>query len=100
MAPHMKPARHPVTYWRLRRRWTLKDLSTESGISLPHVAAIETGRRGGSPQVWAALSRALGVPVPVLRPPDAIDEQQPDLFPRPEPDPNPPNPGGDSHEPS
>lgn len=81
--PVTKPPRSPLTYWRLRRRLTLKALSEATGgaISLPHVAAVETNRRGASPAIWAALAKALDVTVAQIRPPDADDALQASLFP-------------------
>jgi transcriptional regulator with XRE-family HTH domain len=85
--PIRKPVtRSAVTYFRLRRRETLKQLaervSEQEGValSLPHLGAIELGKRGASPAIWTALAKALDVTVAQLRPPDVDDALQPSLF--------------------
>ena len=82
-APVVKPPRSPLTYWRLRRRMTLKALSEATGgeVSLPHAAAMEVGRRFGSPQAWVALAKALDVTVAQIRPVPEDDARQDSLFP-------------------
>lgn len=57
---------HRVRRLRLRRRWTLKQASAESGISIRFLADVEAGRGNISVARLAGLARALGRPVAEL----------------------------------
>ena len=77
--PHWKgydvhPLRHARTYGPERR--TLQELGRQADVSWQHVAAIEAGRRGASPEVWRRLARALGVPLEQIKPDEIPDSRQ------------------------
>jgi hypothetical protein len=73
--PHWKGQRwevHPLRYVRTYgpEPRTLQELGRQADVSWQHVAAIEAGDRGASPQVWMRLAHALGVTVDRIKPPE------------------------------
>jgi len=52
---------HPVRVWREHRGLTQQQLAEAAGISVPYLSQIESGKRGGSAEVLAAIAKGLGL---------------------------------------
>lgn len=52
---------NPVRVWREHRRLSQQEVAERTGISVPYLSQIESGRRKGTTGVLAALARVLGV---------------------------------------
>ena len=50
---------NPVRVWRQHRGLTQQQLAAASGISIPYLSQIESGKRGGSAEVLAAIAKEL-----------------------------------------
>jgi len=59
---------NPVRVWREHRGMSQKQLAESSGLSVPYLSQIETGKRKGSPGALAAIAKELG-----LSPDDIMD---------------------------
>ena len=61
-----------IRVWREHRGLSQRSLAAIAGISTPYLSQIETGKRTGTPEVLAALARALKVSLDdiVTYPPD------------------------------
>ena len=57
-----------VRVWREHRGMIRKQLAESSGLSVPYLSQIETGKRKGSPEALAAIAKELG-----LSPDDIVD---------------------------
>jgi DNA-binding XRE family transcriptional regulator len=51
----------PVRAWREHRGLTQQQLAEAAGISVPYLSQTESGKRGGSTEVLAAIAKALGL---------------------------------------
>jgi DNA-binding XRE family transcriptional regulator len=56
----------PLAFWRRRRGVTQAALAGLAETTQPHIAELESGRRGGSLDVMARIGRALKVPLEAL----------------------------------
>lgn len=54
---------HPIKVYREHRNMTQADLAARVGISPMYLSQIETGNRGGSTKILAAIAKALAVDV-------------------------------------
>ncbi len=52
---------NPIRVWREYRGLTQQQLAEAAGISVPYLSQIESGKRQGSPEVLAAIAKALGL---------------------------------------
>ena len=52
---------NPIRVWREYRRLTQQELARATGISVPYLSQIESGKRKGSAEVLAAIARKLGL---------------------------------------
>ncbi|GIV78099.1 MAG: transcriptional regulator [Litorilinea sp.] len=52
---------NPIQVWREYRGLTQQQLAEAAGISVPYLSQIESGKRQGSPEVLAAIAKALGL---------------------------------------
>ena len=52
---------NPVRVWREHRGLTQQQLAEGVGISVPYLSQIESGKRGGSAEVLAAIAKELGL---------------------------------------
>lgn len=57
----MKPNRHAIRALRKERRWSLRDVEQQTGISRGYLSRLERGYRGASPRTLQALADAFGV---------------------------------------
>jgi predicted transcriptional regulator len=56
----------PLAFWRRRRGITQAALAGLAETTQPHIAELESGKRGGSLDVMARIGRALKVPLEAL----------------------------------
>ena len=56
----------PLAFWRRRRGVTQAALAGLAETTQPHIAELESGKRGGSLDVMARIGRALKVPLEAL----------------------------------
>ena len=52
---------NPIRVWREYRGLTQQQVADTAGISKPYLSQLETGQRKGTPEVLAAVARALNV---------------------------------------
>lgn len=52
---------NPIRIWREHRGFTQQRLAETAGISTPYLSQIESGKRKGTTDVLAAISKALGL---------------------------------------
>ena len=52
---------NPIRIWREHRGFTQQRLADAAGISTPYLSQIESGKRKGTTDVLAAISKALGL---------------------------------------
>lgn len=56
----------PLAFWRARRGMTQASLAKAAGTTQPHIADLESGKRGGSLEVMARIAKALDISVDSL----------------------------------
>jgi DNA-binding XRE family transcriptional regulator len=59
---------NPIKVWRENRALTQQETAAMSGISIPYLSQLETGKRKGSLEVMSALAKALNVSMDFLVP--------------------------------
>ncbi len=56
----------PLAFWRGKRGLTQAALAKAAATTQPHIADLESGRRGGSLEIMARIARTLSIPVDEL----------------------------------
>ena len=61
---------NPVRVWREHRGLTLAQLAQSAGVSVSHLAQIESGESQGTPAALSAIAESLGLDLDDLLPPE------------------------------
>ncbi|HWQ46611.1 MAG TPA: helix-turn-helix transcriptional regulator [Longilinea sp.] len=54
---------NPIKVWREYRKISQQDLARFSGISIPYLSQLESGKRKGSIEVFSAIAKALSLSI-------------------------------------